>query len=214
MPAKIHAYSGKDATMTWDAARCIHAAECIRCVPQSFDAAARPWIMPDQSPRTDVLADAVNACPSGALVDAPRGRHVGDDRVCDTSTCEVRADGPYYLRGTLLLAPDITQTRMALCRCGASANKPFCDNAHKTIEFMHATKRCRWPRRRRPATDLATSVTMTPTRNGPLQVHGPLTLRDAAGTTVFVESGYLCRCGGSNNKPYCDGTHIKIGFKG
>ena len=148
MPTKIHAYAGKEATITWDAARCIHAAECIRRAPRSFDAAARPWIVPDQS-GIDVLADAVNACPSGAL-SIQYADGTSAMTACDTSTCDVRADGPYYFRGTLLLSPDITQTRMALCRCGASANKPFCDNAHKTIGFIHATA-CPSPRPRRPA---------------------------------------------------------------
>ena len=209
--AKIHTYTGKDATVTWDAARCIHAAECVRRAPQSFDPRARPWIVPDNAP-TDALAEAVNACPSGAL----EMRHADGTSAMaayTASTCEVRPGGPYYLRGTLALAPEQAQTRMALCRCGASANKPFCDNSHKTVGFSHATS---LPVAKEPPADvdLAAVVKVTPTSNGPLQVRGPLTVRDAAGTTVFVESAYLCRCGGSSNKPYCDGTHTKIGFRG
>ena len=209
--AKIHTYAGEHATVTWDAARCIHAGECVRRAPQSFDPEARPWIVPDDA-SAGALADAVNACPSGAL----EMRNADGTSAMATyaaSTCEVRPDGPYHFRGSLAIAGAAAQTRMALCRCGASANKPFCDNSHKASAFAHATS---LPVAKAPAAgvDLAAPVTVTPTRNGPLQVRGPLTLRDASGTTVFVESAYLCRCGGSRNKPYCDGTHVKIGFKG
>jgi CDGSH-type Zn-finger protein/uncharacterized Fe-S cluster protein YjdI len=208
---KIHTYGGKDATVTWDGARCIHAAECVHRAPKSFDPGGRPWIAPDNA-SPDALADAVNACPSGAL----EMRYLDGTSAMEAytaSTCAVRADGPYYFRGTLVLAPESPQTRMALCRCGASSNKPFCDNSHKTIGFAHTTA---LPVAKAPpaGTDLAAPVTVTPTRNGPLQVRGPLTLRDATGTAVFAESTYLCRCGGSGNKPYCDGTHAKIGFQG
>jgi len=214
MSGKIHVYTGKDATVAWDGARCIHAAECIRGAPQSFDAKARPWIVPDGS-GTDVLADAVNACPSGAL-SMRRADGTPAMAAYAATTCDVRADGPYHLRGTLVLSRGgdrSDETRMALCRCGASANKPFCDNSHKAIGFAAATA---LPVAKAPPADadLAATVTVTPTKDGPLQVRGPLTLRDAAATTVFTESAYLCRCGGSKNKPYCDGTHTKIGFKG
>ena len=53
--------------------------------------------------------------------------------------------------------------------------------------------------------------------NGPLTVTGPAELLDADGTPVEVAEGrafFLCRCGGSTNKPFCDGTHSKIGFEG
>ena len=51
--------------------------------------------------------------------------------------------------------------------------------------------------------------------NGPLEVTGPLKIALPDGTEK-EEPGpaYLCRCGGSANKPYCDGTHLKNGFKG
>jgi CDGSH-type Zn-finger protein/uncharacterized Fe-S cluster protein YjdI len=209
--AKIHTYTGKDATVTWDGARCIHAAECVRRAPRSFDPNARPWIVPDNA-GPGVLADAVNACPSGAL-EMRYANGTSAMTAYAANPCDVRPDGPYYLRGTLVLAPDQAQTRMALCRCGASANKPFCDNSHKAIGFAHATALAV---AKAPAADVDVSaaVTVTPTRNGPLQVRGPVALRDAKGTTAFVESAYLCRCGGSGNKPYCDGTHVKIGFQG
>jgi CDGSH-type Zn-finger protein/uncharacterized Fe-S cluster protein YjdI len=207
---KIHTYTAREATVTWDSGRCIHAAECVRRTPQSFDPGARPWIVPDNA-RADALADAVNACPSGAL----EMRYADGASAMATyaaNTCDVRADGPYYFRGTLVLAPGTAQTRLALCRCGASANKPFCDNSHKNIGFTHATA-LPVAKSPPPDVDVSAAMTVTPTRNGPLQVRGPLTIRDAAGAGVFVESAHLCRCGGSSNKPYCDGTHVKIGFK-
>lgn len=52
--------------------------------------------------------------------------------------------------------------------------------------------------------------------NGPYLVSGPIDLTDADGNPVPIPEGKttvaLCRCGGSVTKPFCDGTHSKIGF--
>ena len=50
--------------------------------------------------------------------------------------------------------------------------------------------------------------------NGPLIVQGEFNLIDAQGNEVPVKKAALCRCGGSTIKPFCDGTHSKIGFQG
>jgi len=56
-------------------------------------------------------------------------------------------------------------------------------------------------------------VSITPRDNGPLLVKGPIKLVDVEGNAFETkETTYLCRCGASNNKPFCDGTHAKIGF--
>ena len=51
--------------------------------------------------------------------------------------------------------------------------------------------------------------------NGPLLVYGNITVKDAEGNKSQKNKvTAFCRCGASSNKPYCDGTHTKIGFKG
>jgi CDGSH-type Zn-finger protein len=53
--------------------------------------------------------------------------------------------------------------------------------------------------------------------SGPLKVQGPFDLFDQDGSPIAVPAGravFLCRCGGSTNKPFCDGTHSRIGFQG
>ena len=60
-------------------------------------------------------------------------------------------------------------------------------------------------------------VEITIRNNGPYSVSGPIKLVDADGNPVDLggrERFSLCRCGGSSNKPFCDGTHGKIGFQG
>jgi CDGSH-type Zn-finger protein len=58
------------------------------------------------------------------------------------------------------------------------------------------------------------AVTITPTANGPYLVKGPVTVLDADGSEYQIDRSTiaLCRCGGSTSKPFCDGTHSKIGF--
>ena len=59
-------------------------------------------------------------------------------------------------------------------------------------------------------------VSITPTENGPYKVTGPVELIDPDGNPINApgQTVFLCRCGGSTNKPFCDGTHSKVGFRG
>lgn len=56
--------------------------------------------------------------------------------------------------------------------------------------------------------------TVTPRLNGPYRIEGPIKLVDVDGKEFEVKDNiiFLCRCGGSSNKPFCDGTHRTNGF--
>ena len=58
------------------------------------------------------------------------------------------------------------------------------------------------------------SVTITIRENGPYVIDGEFKLVDAQGNEVPLKKKALCRCGGSQTKPFCDGQHSKIGFQG
>ncbi|MFD5897162.1 (4Fe-4S)-binding protein [Streptomyces sp. NPDC060366] len=60
------AYEGRSITVTFEARRCLHAAECVNGLPEVFDTAKRPWIRPDGA-EAERLAEVVRRCPSGAL---------------------------------------------------------------------------------------------------------------------------------------------------
>lgn len=201
-------------------------------------------------------------------------------------------NGPYYLLNDLTpkIIPNIesstgeprtTVTGVALCRCGGSANKPFCDGTHGKNGFTDEKKTdgqlnrrdnyggkqitihdnraiCAHAGRctdglssvfklkqepwidpdgataekiietidRCPSGALSYSVDdvenksserqpkVTVTRNGPYAVTGGIELLDTTiGEGASKERYTLCRCGGSKNKPFCDGTHWHIGFK-
>ena len=59
-------------------------------------------------------------------------------------------------------------------------------------------------------------VKITVKKNGPLLVSGEVELRDHEGNLVPADKQpfALCRCGASEDKPFCDGAHSKIAFKG
>lgn len=139
MPIKD--YANDDIVVHWDAGRCIHTAMCTRTLPAVFDVHRRPWITVDAASADDI-ADAVARCPTGALrYDRLDG---GAAETAPESTTIVRMrNGPLYVTGRLrVTAPDGTviaeENRLALCRCGATANPPFCDNSHRTIGFRSA----------------------------------------------------------------------------
>ena len=60
------------------------------------------------------------------------------------------------------------------------------------------------------------NVTIRVIRNGPCRIDGEIELQNDAGDPIETRPGkatFLCRCGGSENKPFCDGTHKRIGFE-
>jgi uncharacterized Fe-S cluster protein YjdI/CDGSH-type Zn-finger protein len=125
---KRRAYTGEGVTVYYDAARCIHYAECVRGLPAVFDTHQRPWIQPAHAAIPDV-AEVVRRCPSGALsyelADGPA-------EVPERPTAiRLETDGPLLLRGELSIETaggTESDTRAALCRCGLTANQPFCDH--------------------------------------------------------------------------------------
>ncbi|MGV3709298.1 MAG: (4Fe-4S)-binding protein [Gemmatimonas sp.] len=137
MSKLLQVYEHEGLRVTFDARRCIHAAECIRSLPQVFDSQARPWIRPEAAPREDVIA-AVQKCPTGALHAAVDGDEVhlapGDVSI------RVRRNGPLFVRGSIHVTgidgeEILTDERCALCRCGQSKRKPFCDGSHQESGF-------------------------------------------------------------------------------
>ena len=124
----------------------------------------------------------------------------------------VREGGPYAIRADIRLdgAPPAT-TGYTLCRCGASKNKPFCDGSHHEVNFTASGE---------PPTGKADMLAVRdgplaidPLTDGPLQVRGNMEIISGTGRVVArVESARLCRCGASNNKPFCDGSHARVGF--
>jgi CDGSH-type Zn-finger protein len=123
-------------------------------------------------------------------------------------------NGPYLCAGDLVVVT-ATGTRSAsqatLCRCGGSANPPWCDSTHERLRFADPGRLPPGAPAGRAGTGIAT-VTVRP--GGPLRITGPMTLASADGRTTADEPMVLCRCGGSATKPYCDGTHRRSGFRG
>ena len=142
---------------------------------------------------------------------------VGSDPSKMTTTATLTPDGPTHLSGDIsLIGPDgavaSVESRMALCRCGASQNKPYCDNSHRKIGFRHEAT-LPGGKAAAPATK-GGRLSVRARVDGPLMCTGPLAVIGADGRSAYAESTFLCRCGGSANKPYCDGSHSRIGFKG
>ena len=132
------------------------------------------------------------------------------------NTGRITVNGPLILHGRIRHAapegaPPAEYTQVALCRCGASGNKPFCDGSHGRGGFADAGGCTTPPEAAAHAAD--GDVVLHPIANGPLRVDGWFELATTDGQRfVCGEKTWLCRCGASGNKPFCDGTHKKIGF--
>ncbi len=216
MSGKLHKYEGEAIVVTYDAKRCIHAAECVRGLPHVFDPRQRRWVQPDAA-AAESIAHVVMRCPTGAL---HFERKDGDDQepAPESNVITLAVNGPLYLRGNVEIidADDnvlLRDTRVALCRCGASENKPFCDGNHALVDFEDPAAAIR--ENNGSATSAASdrNLVVQITANGPMIVQGALEIRTVDGRTGFRGTrAPLCRCGASSNKPFCDGSHSRIGF--
>ncbi len=136
----IRRYSNGEVTVVWQPSRCIHSGNCFRGLPAVFDPRERPWVRVDAA-ATAELVTQVERCPSGALTIERQAAPAGHDDPDQPVRIQVSANGPLIVTGvvTVVDAAGVEtrrEGRCALCRCGGSANKPFCDGTHKRIEFQ------------------------------------------------------------------------------
>ena len=123
------------------------------------------------------------------------------------ATAIERGDDVVYLR---LGATLRKRVRAALCRCGLSSNKPYCDSSHAEGGFRDSGA---VGRKGEGNEDKGGELNIKPAPNGPLLVRGNLEIRAASGRSAWYgQSAALCRCGASQNKPFCDGSHKAVGF--
>jgi len=207
-------YGGAKVDVQWDGRLCIHIGECGRAKNDLFVAGRQPWCEPDRV-SADEVSEVVGRCPSGAL--SYRRKDGGPQESAEPeNVVSVMYNGPLYLRGDLDVegaADDMpgVRFRAALCRCGQSKRKPFCDNSHEAAGFQdYGAVGETGDGFEAPGGKLKVS----PAPNGPLLLSGNVTIMAASGRKAWRGSKTaLCRCGHSNNKPFCDGSHKDAGFR-
>ena len=212
---RVHEYEGEAILVTYEPSRCIHAAECVRGLPAVFDTNRKPWI--DAAGATaDAIAEVIHRCPTGALK-YRRTDGGSQEGPAGENTLTVSADGPVYARGDIeVLDADrgllARESRAAFCRCGASKNKPWCDGSHSAAGFRAPAEL--GEKSLKPPSDPASGpLTVRLRENGPLVLDGPFRIGADGGQDRRGGGCALCRCGASDNKPWCDGSHNEIGFR-
>jgi uncharacterized Fe-S cluster protein YjdI len=135
---KSKEYTNGEVTVTWEPEKCIHSAICVKGLPDVFKPNEKPWIKIDAA-STEAIVNQVKQCPSGAL-----GFYMTDkkDKTAEAmeTKVEILENGPLLVYGTLKVthkdgSSETKNRTTAFCRCGASANKPYCDGAHVNAEF-------------------------------------------------------------------------------
>lgn len=133
-PDRVFAYEGSEVTVTFNPRLCVHAAECGRIAQSVFNPAQKPWVQPDAGAPADIEA-VVAACPSGALKMAPAGDPPADLFDEARATVTIQKDGPYWVQDADAPVPPqgegMSPRKFALCRCGMSGAKPYCDGSHR-----------------------------------------------------------------------------------
>jgi CDGSH-type Zn-finger protein/uncharacterized Fe-S cluster protein YjdI len=208
---EIEQARGKSLVLRFEAKRCIHARHCVLGAPRVFLANVQgPWLFPDEASSESLLTIA-HTCPSGAIT-YRRLDGGAEESAPPVNVTRVRENGPYAVHADLRLNGVGSLHRATLCRCGASANKPFCDGSHNAIAFQASGEPQTLPSE--PLAERAGPLEIRPLANGPLEVSGNVELCAGTGRTVArLTTSRWCRCGGSRNKPFCDGTHSQNGFQ-
>ena len=140
MEEVVKEYENEDLVVVWKPNTCIHSEKCFKGLPSVFNPENRPWVTVDGASSLDIK-NQIDTCPSGALSYRLKNKELMSAEIQDEQIVEVAKDGPLMVYGNINVKHhDGTETSKhrvtAFCRCGASANKPYCDGSHKKIEFQ------------------------------------------------------------------------------
>jgi len=139
MKFKKKEYRLGDTTIVWDMPKCLHAEKCWRQLPEVFRREERPWIYPEGASEQKIRAQ-LDRCPSGALSYIRHEQETNTNKEEENMKITITKGGPALLNGTCTIthadgSVETKEGNMALCRCGASSNKPYCDGSHKASGF-------------------------------------------------------------------------------
>ncbi len=133
-------YSNGEVTVVWKPEVCIHSTLCWKGLINVFNPKKRPWIDTQGAPTGNIVAQ-VEKCPSGALSYFRNEQPTENSQTITRETIiEISSNGPLLVYGNLKIKDaQGNETRRnnvtALCRCGQSENKPYCDGTHRKIDF-------------------------------------------------------------------------------
>lgn len=213
---RVHTFTAPGIRVTWSRMRCTHVAACVMNLPKVFEPGRRPWVDLDQG-SPDAIARTVQRCPTGAL-HFERTDGGEPEAVPPVNTAVATRNGPLVLRGDIEVRDEsgallLRDTRVALCRCGRSANRPFCDNSHQAAAFRDEGA-VRWEPGVQETGAEGPRVRVEPQVDGALTFTGPFALASADGGTMLAGThARFCRCGQSACKPFCDESHTRTGFR-
>lgn len=216
MDQKEYTYESDEIEVTYDLKRCIHAKECVKGLSKVFDPNKRPWIQPENASAAEIR-NTVERCPTGALHYEMKDHSV-EESTPPVNSITISPDGPVYFRGDIEVQDENGEvlkqdTRWALCRCGRSGNKPACDNTHTDINFEAPASFDKSSLNEGNPEDKNSTLVLKALKDGPLLVQGRYQMYSETTQPVNCSKNIaLCRCGASDNKPFCDGTHKEIGF--
>jgi uncharacterized Fe-S cluster protein YjdI len=143
----VKEYKNDHIIVYWFPELCAHPGICLRLLPEVFNLSQIPWINVNEAEPKDII-NTIDKCPSGALrYSLPEGSKV-DEQIASgvgninfeksnpaTVKIRVNANGALFIEGqTVVIGHDgkllKEGSKMALCRCGLSGNRPFCNGAH------------------------------------------------------------------------------------
>lgn len=136
-PDRQDTYAGNDIVVLDNRGTCCHFGNCTDHLPEVFHNKGEPFVTADGAP-AEKTVDIVHACPSGALGYVRDGvKYEGEEREQEIYVAE---NASYYVRGGIELEgvpmnAGALREHYALCRCGQSKNKPFCDGSHWYASF-------------------------------------------------------------------------------
>ena len=206
-------YATERIAVYWDSTRCIHTAGCLNALPEVFDVQRRPWVDVEAAD-ADAVAEGVLTCPTGALRFERLDGGPQDEPQRPTVAIPI-PDGPLLVMGDLRVQNPEGETiadnerRLTLCRCGRTRNQPFCDNSHLMARFRSRefTPKPDAGDPAEPGDDQGTTV-VTATRDGSLHFEGRVVVMTQDGEVLADRDDlWMCRCGRSGSKPFCDGSH-------
>jgi len=199
-------------TVRFDGHRCIHARHCVVEAPAAFvgNSTRGSWIHPE-AVTVEHCVHVAHNCPSGAIT--YQRRDGGPQETAPAvNVVRVRENGPLAVQAAIEL-PDGASFRATLCRCGKSKRKPYCDGrSHSTSGFAASGEPVTISTE--PLAGRGGTLKIDPLPNGPLRLDGNVEILSGTGRVVLrTQTARLCRCGASGNKPFCDGSHARVGFR-